>query len=176
MHISRILHQMHISLRQWNNISFHSGDSSPSLKTSQLSVVLAQLPSLIFFLSSSGFESLLWCLVLECLSKYFAIFIITFKITTSIPKRICKITPSRLNQTNIILLLEKLHVAESTLVLRKKIFSYLNIDFFLAYLYSYVSQIQRTSYTETFVPIPNKIHPDPQMLRNIIYQRINSKL
>ena len=36
-------------LRQLKSISLHSGDSSPSSKTSQLSVVLVEQPSLIFF-------------------------------------------------------------------------------------------------------------------------------
>ena len=70
-------------LRQLKSISLHSGNS----------VVLAELPSLIFFFSSSGFESPLRSLFLEFLSKYFAIFFIAFNMSTLIPKsgkRICK--------------------------------------------------------------------------------------
>ena len=73
-------------LRQLKRISLHSGDSSPSSKTSQLSVLLAELPSLIFFLSSSGFESPLRSLFLEFLSKYFAI----YHLIPKSQKRICK--------------------------------------------------------------------------------------
>ena len=51
-------------------------------------------------------------LFLEFLSKYFAIFIITLNITTFIRKSrkgFVNITTNRLNQTNVIVLLEKLH-------------------------------------------------------------------
>ena len=76
---------------------------------------LAELPTLIFFLSSSGIELPLRSFFLGFLSKYFVMLIITFNITILIPKsqnELVIITTNRSKETNVIDLLEKLHVAQ----------------------------------------------------------------
>ena len=75
----------------------------------------AELPTLIFFLSSSGKELPLKSVFLEFLSKYFVILTITFNIKTLIPKcqnEFVSIATNRLKETNIMDSLEKLHVTQ----------------------------------------------------------------
>ena len=136
-------------VRQLNSIFLHPGDSSPSSKISQFSVVLAKLPSLIFFLSFSGFESPLRSLFLEFLSKHFAISIITFNMTTLIPesqKEFVSITVNIFNQTNIIVLLKKLHVHRNACVYYACITGGKWVFFTFFILYKWYRIAQRISY------------------------------